>query len=211
MSSLRQRDERDGDSHALRRRRDGVQQPVGVHDQAARRSVIKITLACLLFLSAIPAAVFPESDKPEIRVSDLERRVHDLINKEREEEKLTALAFDERLSTIARAHSRDMARRNFFSHVNPDGRDPTARGKLAGYACRKEYGNSFTEGLAENLFQGSLYSRVHFRGDRKSYDWNTSEEIAKQGVKGWMSSPGHRRNILQKNYSQAGVGVAISA
>lgn len=36
------------------------------------------------------------------------------------------------LTCVARAHSRDMAQRNFFSSVNPDGADPGERVRLSG-------------------------------------------------------------------------------
>ena len=169
-------------------------------------------LSLLVLISFTPpTAVAPQRPgQPEVRIPDLERRVHDLINRERKAEKLDALQFDEKLSRIARDHSKDMAKRHFFSHVNPDGKDPTARGKLAGYTCRKVYRTYSTVGLAENIFQGNLYNRIRISGNQRSYDWNTSEDLAKQGVKGWMNSAGHRRNILQKNYTETGVGIAIS-
>jgi hypothetical protein len=34
------------------------------------------------------------------------------------------------------------------------------------------------------------------------------EDIARQTVEGWMNSPGHRENILDSDYNQAGIGVA---
>ena len=145
-----------------------------------------------------------------VRVADLERRVHDLINKERRERKLAPLADDDRLSRVARGHSQDMAKRQFFDHVNPEGLDPTARGRRAGYECRKVRGNIIREGLGENLYQGSLYLRIRIEDGQRFYDWNSAEKIAKQSVDGWMNSPGHRRNILEARYSRTGVGVAVS-
>ena len=168
-------------------------------------------LSCALCLSVLPSAAVRRLGEPEIHISSLERRVQDRINDERSDRKLRELDWDERLSRIARAHSEDMARRSFFNHVNPDGRTPTDRGKAAGYECRKAHGTYYRVGLAENLYQGSLYSRIRISGTQKRYDWNSSEDIAKQSVIGWMKSPGHRRNILDKDYSQAGVGIAISA
>jgi len=104
-----------------------------------------------------------------------------------------------------------MATRRFFDHTNPDGLDPTARGKRAGYECRKVRGNVIREGLGENLYQGSLYSRIRIEDGQRFYDWNTAEKIARQSVDGWMNSPGHRRNILEHEYGLTGLGVAIAA
>lgn len=155
-------------------------------------------------------ALLQRPGQPTVRIPDLEQRTHVLINKERTTRKLSALQFDDKLARIARAHSQDMARRNFFSHVNPDGQNPTARGEAAGYICRKVSGNTITEGLAENIFQGNLYSSVRIRGNQKSYDWNSPGKIATEGVTGWMNSTGHRRNILDKTYRKTGIGIAVS-
>jgi uncharacterized protein YkwD len=170
-----------------------------------------VALGLILLLVVAPTAATKRPGQPDIRISNLERRVHDLINKERLGHKLMALAFDERLSKIARGHSQDMAARDFFSHTNPEGQDATARGKLAGFTCRKQIArNTFSEGLGENLFQDNLYSRIRISGSERSYDWNTLEDIAAHSLKGWMNSPGHRRNILEKNYGQTGIGIAVS-
>jgi uncharacterized protein YkwD len=165
----------------------------------------------ILFWAAAPAAGSRRPGEPDIRIPTLEHRVHDLINKQRVEQNLTALSFVDRLSTIARGHSRDMGARRFFSHTNPDGLDPTARGRLAGFTCRKQISSgTFREGLGENLYQDNLYNRVRVIGTERSYDWNTSEDIAVRSVRGWMNSPGHRHNILDKGYSQTGIGIAIT-
>ncbi len=146
---------------------------------------------------------------PPVRIPDLERRVHELTNKQREKNKAGVLRLDEELSRIARGHSADMARRRFFAHVNPDGKDATARGKRAGYVCRKVDGTSFTEGLAENIYQGSLYSSIRITGTSQAYDWYSFDDLAEEPVKGWMNSPGHRRNILDRNFGGEGIGIAI--
>jgi uncharacterized protein YkwD len=145
--------------------------------------IVLVLLAWSAIVSAQPATT-------------LERRVHDLINAERMKAGVPALTWDERLAAIARRHSADMAARHFFNHVNPDGDDPTARGRRAGYECRKKL--SPTEeriGLAENLYEIS---------------GNAPVDVARQSVSGWMHSPGHRQNILEKNYRSTGIGVAIS-
>ena len=158
-----------------------------------RGAVLSVFLILIPFANSTALA---ERSSPPLRVADIERLVHDRINDERVDRKLSALGVDRQLSAIARAHSEDMARRNFFSHVNPDGDDPTARGKRAGYECHKEFGRLIREGLAENLFEASLPRR--------------QDEIVRASVRGWMNSPGHRRNILEKGYDRTGVGVAAS-
>src|SRR5437764_5801421 len=93
-----------------------------------------------------------------------------LVNAERQSRNIKMLVFDDRLLQIARAHSEDMVKRGFFSHVNPDGKAPRDRVRLAGDSCPKTIG--------ENIFQNNLYSRVTITGNRRSYDWNSLDQIA---------------------------------
>ena len=103
-----------------------------------------------------------------------------------------------------------MSSRSFFDHINPDGKGPSERGRALRYQCRKYIGDVIYEGLAENIFQNNLYNRVIFNGPRATFEWNTTEQIAQSTVNGWMSSPGHRQNILTTRYQREGVGVFIS-
>ncbi len=102
-----------------------------------------------------------------------------LTNVERARHGLRALAVDPRLAQAADAHSADMARRGFFAHESPDGRQVWDRAVAAGYAYRK---------VAENIAAG--------------------QPTAAEVVHGWMESPGHRANILDPVLTQIGVGRA---
>jgi len=142
-----------------------------------------------------------QNPKPEVRVPDLEQKIHELINAERKANDREPFEWDESLSNIARAHSEDMARRKYFKHVNPEGLTPMKRAEAAGYhACQL---------MGQNIYQNNLYSRVITEKKRTTYDWNSIDQIASTTVKGWMQSDGHRQNILEKNYTKQGIGVAI--
>jgi len=147
--------------------------------------------------------IFAQDKKPEIRVPDLERLIHTTINMERQANDRGALALDETLSNLARAHSEDMAKRGYFKHVNPEGETPMKRLEQAGYNTCKLVG--------ENIYQNNLYGRVITEKKRTTYDWNSMEKIAATTVKSWMDRPDHRQNILDGNYTRSGVGVGIAA
>jgi len=100
------------------------------------------------------------------------------INRHRVAIGCRALAWDERLAKVARRHSEDMVKRHFFSHTNPDGRDPFERLD----AARIHY-----RAAAENIAYGRS------RG-RETYD-------------DWIESPGHRRNIENCDYTHFGIGL----
>ena len=141
---------------------------------------------------------------------NLELMVHQLINSERASYNLSELTFDDTLALVARLHSKDMDQRNFFSHVNPDGQDPTARGAALKYACYKNFGSFYTVGIAENIFETHTYTTIWYTdGVETSRDYQTSQGLVSQVVSGWMNSPGHRENILTASYDKEGIGVYI--
>ena len=147
-----------------------------------------------------------QNPKPEIRIPELEQRIHELVNVQRRANNQAPLPWDDELSKIARAHSEDMAKRKYFNHTNPEGLTPMKRAAAAGYkSCQL---------MGENIFQNNLYSRVIQEKTRKTtettYDWNSPQTIAATTLKGWMDSEGHRQNILNKNYTGEGIGVAIA-
>lgn len=100
-----------------------------------------------------------------------------LINKERDSRGLTPLTRNEKLQLLARKHSRDMLKRGYFSHINPNDQDPFDR--------------MHTEGI---------YYRS--AGENLAYAPNT--KIAHVGL---MNSPGHKANILNTDFNQVGIGV----
>lgn len=105
-----------------------------------------------------------------------ERVLFDLVNTEREQRNLPMLTWNDQLAKVARLHSRDMWKRQFFAHVNPDGADPFDR-----------------------LRQGSV--SYFIAGENLALAPTTP--IAHDGL---MDSPGHRANILDPNYAQLGIG-----
>src|SRR5262245_19984545 len=99
-------------------------------------------------LGASASGFFQNSTRPRLDLPNLESRIQQLVNAERVNHKLPPLKIDERLANVARGHSADMARRNFFDHINPDGKNPTERGRDAKYTCRKYSADYIAEGLA---------------------------------------------------------------
>lgn len=109
-----------------------------------------------------------------------EERMLVLINRERTRRGLVPLVADHEARAVARAHSKDMFARGYFSHMNPDGESPFDRMRNAGVSY-------ITAG--ENL---ALAPTV---------------EIAHEGL---MNSPGHRANILSTQYRRVGIGAITS-
>jgi len=110
-------------------------------------------------------------------IGDFEREVFLLVNEERKKAGLPGLVFDEELSVVAEEKSRDMAENDYFDHQSPT------------------YGSPFE--MME--FFGIKYRTA---GENIAAGYQTPENV----VKAWMNSPGHRANILNKNFKQIGIG-----
>src|SRR4051812_42679097 len=117
---------------------------------------MKLIAALMVLLYLAPAIA--EDKKPEIRIRDLEHRVHVLINEARKANSRDPLQLDEKLSSVARAHSVDMGKRGYFDHADPDGKSSKQRVELAGISCNV---------IGENIFQNNLYTGVTIEKDRK--------------------------------------------
>ncbi len=181
-------------------------------------AIIKLLICLAVLGSLISCASSPartgnqelrKRPQPRIPVSLLEKRIHALINKERAQEGLASLKWDDELSGIARKHSRDMAKRNYFDHISPDGLDMMRRYGRDGYTCSVRVANTFYTG-AENIALNHLYDSVTTVNGVAYYDWNSLDKIAETTVQGWMKSPGHRQNILMPHWGREGIGVVIT-
>ncbi len=149
------------------------------------------------------------SSGADLDITRLEKKIHTLINREREKRDLSILIWDESLRKVARKHSQAMADRNFFSHNGPDGTDFYDRCRAAGIECKSRVGGTTYMG-AENISQDNLYSSCCYRDGKKVFNLNSEDEIAASVVKRWMNSGAHRANILTPYFKRQGIGVALS-
>jgi uncharacterized protein YkwD len=103
-----------------------------------------------------------------------------LINCERTRRHIAPLKCDLRLVWLGRRHSSDMVRQHYFSHITPEGLSPFDRMEAAGIRFQS---------AGENIALNSSITGAHTA---------------------WMNSPGHRQNILSKDFTYTGVGLAES-
>ncbi len=137
----------------------------------------------------------------------LENKIYNLINKIRKENNLPPLKLNKKLIQIAKAHSQDMAKRNYTSHITPEGKDPNVRAVEKGFNIIKKEKNLIRKGIAENIFETQFYKEIN--GMKKPY-LEKINMIAQKAVSSWMKSEGHKKNILNPDYKETGIGVAIS-
>ena len=111
-----------------------------------------------------------------------QKEVVRLVNVERAKVGLKELSFNAELSNVATLKSQDMINKNYFSHTSPTYGSP--------FEMMKKFNISYKT-AGENIAKG--------------------QKTPAQVVNAWMNSQGHRENILNKNYTEIGIGVAKDA
>lgn len=127
----------------------------------------------------------------------LEDEIHEEVNEERRARGLEPLERRGELDTVARGHSRDLLGTGTVGHIGSDGSTVDERVRRAGVNCRAG------ENVAMEYFDRPVRAPD---GDTEVY--RTEEEAAESVVARWMSSEGHRENILRESFTTQGIGVA---
>jgi len=102
------------------------------------------------------------------------------VNAVRKNAGFKPLRLNSNLDKAAQRHAEDMLARGYFAHESPSGTTVRERSRKAGYDWTA---------IGENIAFGQT----------------SVEEV----VQTWMDSPGHRKNILSRNFSELGVGLAL--
>jgi uncharacterized protein YkwD len=157
-----------------------------------RNALPLLLLAAVAAVASTPASaatVCASADGPTAQSSAvvLGNSALCLVNQERTSRGLRPLKSNRRLSKAAKGHASDMVARGYFSHDSMGGASFVDRIRKAGYVQARAFPS-----LGEDLAWGSG-------------SLGTPREI----VKSWMHSAGHRANILNPRFREAGMGVAF--
>jgi len=140
-------------------------------------------------------AIFSEapSSPPGISYTEgeAEQLIIVLVNAERQQFGLPTLSQDPLLTSLAREHSISMVVNNFFSHDRYPGE------------------RSFSYGQPPGTIRGENIAMMPTRQVIPG-PYLSLQEICEWAVSIWMSSSGHRGNILEPRYTKTGVGVSFS-
>jgi len=147
-----------------------------------------LILFCLLLLvtAAAETTGVIQTAGASIRLTPSERSVLVLVNHARTSHGLHALRVAGTLEKAARAHSRAMVARDYFSHNSATGAAFSSRLRAFGYSpsgCR-------SYGVGEII------------------GYSSSSSAARSVFRAWMKSPGHRGVILTRSFRDVGVGAA---
>lgn len=115
-----------------------------------------------------------------------EHKLFELINAKRAEFGLAPIAWSDDVAKIARLHSENMAKFNFFSHRGLDGK--------------------MVDGRADSLG----VSKWTAMGENIAYNRGFKMPLETAVVK-WLESPSHRENMLSPRWKEGGLGIAVTA
>lgn len=143
------------------------------------RSAILVLFLVLIVELSFLVQVFVVFDKTSFLASVLPGVLTTLTNKERAKNDASPLVENPLLDQAAQLKANDMAAHGYFAHTSPQGKTPWYWLDQVGY----KYALA-GENLAVNFFD--------------------SQDVAEA----WMDSPTHRSNIVKKDYTEIGIGVA---
>jgi uncharacterized protein YkwD len=137
--------------------------------------------ALYTFLFAVPEGDWFARETAGLR--DLRRVQAEMlaaVNAERRKAGAPLLRPSARLDQAAQRHAEDMLARRYFAHESPEGKTVRERARAAGYEW---------QAIGENIAEGQL----------------SVAEV----MDTWMHSPGHRRNILDRDFRELGAGLTL--
>ena len=126
-----------------------------------------------------PANSGAPSPELDVESPPIVTAIVDDMNRERAARGLKPLRLNRRLSLAADDRVADMLSKHYFEHVSPEGMEPWTWADRRGYDYRE---------IGENLAVG----------------YPSADAV----VNGWMRSPGHRANILGRDFDEVGIAVA---
>ena len=106
-------------------------------------------------------------------LNNIRQEILKLVNQKRLSLWLNALTMNDKLLKSAQIHAEDMAIHNYLSHTNLDGKNVDYRVKAQGY-------------------------NYSFVGENIAWNQRTPQQV----MDSWMNSPGHKANILSKDFKE---------
>lgn len=147
-----------------------------------RESALKVAgvlVVLELILFVLPTLYFPQYVRDLGLSAVLPAVLSNLTNQERVEIGLPTLTVSPLLARAAQLKAEDMAAKAYFAHSSPEGLTSWYWFDLVGY-------------------------KYNFAGENLAINFSDSEEV----TEAWMNSPTHQANIVGRNYTEVGTGIA---
>ncbi len=160
------------------------------------------------------------SRKEGVRPVQTRQEILNFVNQERVKAGLHPLAANLHLRIAAQRHAKDMHKRGYFSHTTPEGIDYVDRIRAANYLVidQTKCGCKSVFNLKTLMEQGSKVRTPNSIVAQTKVceclpSFAVGENIAqgqltpREAVEDWMNSPGHKANILHKEFNEIGIGL----
>jgi uncharacterized protein YkwD len=169
----------------------GLPEQISEHlTQEIRQQTNKIVTRALPLLPSQRAT--PEE------IKEIETKVVDLINLDRQKNGLKLVVWDETAANAARQHVQEEADYGYISHWNIQGIKPQRRYTLAGGLDAVQENQSVT-----------LWLNDGFRGISKDELYKVVAEHQTSMVNEQPPEDGHRKNILDPHHTGVGIAIAV--
>ncbi|OXS63378.1 uncharacterized protein YkwD [Bacillus sp. V-88] len=142
------------------------------------RTLIEMHPYEMMYRGELAEETEPSEDEWDKVNTASEQQIFDITNVIRHQFDEESLEWDEETAEIARGHSKEMYQEDYFSHDSPTLGD-----------------------LTQRLEQGDV--RFKTAGENIASQYMDAPEA----VHGWLNSEGHRKILLEKNFTHLGVGV----
>lgn len=142
---------------------------------SVKQTLFTVSLYATILLTAFASA------QSLSQIDSDEKKVIELINKERAKCNLKPCTEWDVLTYFAKVHSQNMA------------------------SGKTDFGH---DGFNDRAAGVQKYAQVLAFGENVAYCYNVDDPL-KLSVKNWMNSPGHKKNIMD-SYQETGVGIAYS-
>lgn len=143
----------------------------------ASYSTSRVASATETSTNTAPKPTSPKYGPDGTVLAEFEKQMVELVNQERTKAGLKPLTVDPRLTELARLKCKDMVQHGYFDHYSP------TYGQF--WDMLKNAGIAYSY-CGENLAGNSTVENAHDR---------------------LMQSPGHRKNILNPNFTHVGIGI----
>jgi len=146
-----------------------------------------------LGVTLLDRTVLPNDDY-EKTFKELRRNLLEMINEERDVEKVPLVELDDLATEVATKHAVDLVTNEFIGHWGSDGLKPYHRYSAAGGTHATEENVSAADGIwstkEKDLKQETAYLHVRMYQEKPPHD-------------------GHRRTILAPQHTHVGIGLAV--
>jgi uncharacterized protein YkwD len=118
-------------------------------------------------------------DAPATTTTEVEKRMFDMVNRDRLAAGLAALQWDEKVADVARGHSQEMNQTKVVAHISPT-----------------------TGSAADRVRAAKIKTAVVLENVARAYGVGEAHQ-------GLMNSPGHRANIMSTSATTIGIGAVF--